>query len=326
MGERTLVTGAMGYLGGGLVRELLAAGDDIVVLAGPHDPAAPAGVQGHPAEVLRGDVTDERSIDDAMRGVSQVYHLAGIASPNARLGHLIWNTNVIGSYHVARSALRHGVRRVVHVSSTAAIGYPPDGVVADEGFDPRQSVADNVYAASKRAAERLMLDFVDRGLEVVVVNPAAVFAPRSGPQRSWQVLLAAARAGTLRFVPPGGTAVCSARDFVAGLTAAMTVGEPGERYILSTSNLTYRRIAELLLDAVGRRHAVRPVPMGVLRALGAGNRAWRDLTGTAHPDDALTPENVELMSREVYYAPDKAVRDLGLPRVSTSELITEFVR
>ncbi|OHU07221.1 SDR family NAD(P)-dependent oxidoreductase [Mycobacterium syngnathidarum] len=326
MAGRILVTGGAGYLGGALVAELVGNGEAVTVMTGPDDPAAQPGGLGRDVEVVRADVTDAASVDAAMRGISHVYHLAGIASPNSRLAHSIWNVNVLGTYHVAQSALRHGVQRVVHVSSTAAIGYPPDDVVADEQFDVRNSVLDNVYAATKRTGERVMLDFGQDGLDVVVVNPAAVFAPASGPTRSWQGLLVAARRGLLRAVPPGGTAVCSARDFVIGATAAMVKGGSGERYILSSANLSYRRIAELLVAAVGRKHRVRTLPMGLFRAAGAGNRVVRDLTATARHDDALVPENVELMARHVYYTSGKAERELGIPRVSASELITEFTR
>ncbi|MGV9797931.1 NAD-dependent epimerase/dehydratase family protein [Mycobacterium sp. NPDC003449] len=326
MTGRILVTGGAGYLGSALVGDLVRAGEAVTVMAGPRDRTAPPNDPKGDVEVVRADVTDERSVGDAMRGISSIYHLAGVASPNSRLGHDIWNANVLGTYHIAHNAMRHGIQRVVHVSSTAAIGYPPDDVVADEEFDLRDSVLDNVYAATKRAGERVMRDFAERGLDVVVVNPAAVFAPGSGPARSWRGLLSAARKGLLRAVPSGGTAVCSARDFVAGTTAAMVNGEPGERYILATANLTYQRIAELLVDAVGRSHPVRVAPTGLFRAAGAANRVLRDVAGNPHPDDALVPENVELMSRHVYYSPVKAVRELGIPRVSTSALIAEFAR
>lgn len=326
MSDRILVTGATGYLGGTLLAELIGAGERVTILVDPNDAVVLPGRLAARVETVTADITDEHAVDEALRGISHVYHLAGIASPNSRLSNAIWRTNVLGSYHLARAALRHGVNRVVHVSSTAAIGYPPDGQVADEDFDPRDSVLDNVYAATKRAGERVMCDFAERGLDVVVVNPAAVFAPGSGPARSWQGLLVAARRGLLRMVPPGGTAVCSARDFVAGTTAAMAKGEVGRRYILSTANLSYRLLAELLVDAVGRDHAVRTAPIGPFRALAVVNRAIRDLSGQADPADALVPENVELMARELYYDPDRAVRELGIPRVSTAELIAEFAR
>ncbi|MEW2478062.1 NAD-dependent epimerase/dehydratase family protein [Mycobacterium sp. NPDC049093] len=326
MAGRVLVTGGAGYLGRALVTELVRTGEAVTVMAGPDDHAVQPGGLGRGVEVVRADITDATSVDAAMRGISHVYHLAGIASPNSRLAHTIWNANMLGTYHVAHSALSSGIQRVVHVSSTAAVGYPPDGVVADEQFDVRDSVLDNVYAATKRAGERVMLDFGERGLDVVVVNPAAVFAPGSGPPRSWQGLLAAARRGLLRGVPPGGTAVCGARDFVAGATAAMVKGGAGERYILSSANLTYRRIAELLVEAVGRSHAVRTLPMGLFRTAGAGNRVMRDLIGNPRHDDALVPENVELMGRHVYYASGKAERELGVPRMPAAELIREFAR
>lgn len=95
---------------------------------------------------------------------------------------------------------------------------------------------------------------------------------------------------------------------------------------MSTANLSYRQIGELLVTAVGREHPVRSAPMGLFRAVGKGNRLVRDISLRFDPDDALIPENVELMARELYYAPDRAVRELGIPQVSTHELIAEFVR
>ncbi|QQW33647.1 SDR family oxidoreductase [Mycobacterium marinum] len=325
MAPRILVTGATGYLGSTVLEALVRAGERATILVQPGDPHVMSPELRSNVDVVRGDITDAQSVDEAMRGIARVYHLAGIASPNSRLANQIWRTNVLGAYHAAQSALRHGVQRLVHVSSTAAIGYPPNGVIADEDFDPRDSVLDNVYSATKRAGEQLVLDFVDRGLDVVVVNPAAVFAPGFGPPRSWQGLLVAARKGLLRVVPPGGTAVCSARDFAVGVTAAMNKGQPGRRYILSTDNLSYRQIAELLVRAVGRSHQVRVAPMRPFRALGRGKRIASDFSSRAHFDDPLVPENIDLMARKVYYDPTRAVRELGIPKVSVAELITEFV-
>jgi nucleoside-diphosphate-sugar epimerase len=115
MADRILVTGGTGYLGSTLVDELVGAGENVTVLTKPDDPVALRGELRSAVDTVAGDITDPQSVDNAMQGISHVYHLAGIASPNSRLAEQIWRTNVIGSYHVARSALRHGVRRVVHV-------------------------------------------------------------------------------------------------------------------------------------------------------------------------------------------------------------------
>ena len=315
MSDRILVTGATGYLGLTLVRALVADGNQVAVLVHPRERTP-----------LPADVAEAASVDSAVRGAESLYHLAGATAPSSRLADTAWRTNVLGSYLVAQSCLRHGVRRMVHVSSTAAVGYPPNGVVADEDFAAADSVLDNAYSATKRAGERLVLDFVPQGLDAVVVNPAAVFAPSADPKRSWSALAEAASKGLLRVVPKGGTSVCSARDFVAGTVAAMRKGTAGRRYILATANLPYREIAALLVAATGRSHAVRELPDRALRALGAANRALRDLVGSADPADPLVPENVELMVRELYYDQSRAVRELGLPQSSLGELISEFVR
>lgn len=326
MADNVLVTGASGYLGLTLVRELVRHGGRVTVLRHPRDRAPlPTGVAGH-VETRVADLADATGADEAVRGAALVYHLAGATSPSSRFADATWRTNVLGTYHVARSCMRHGTRRMVHVSSTAAVGYPPDGVIADEDFAQSDSVLDNAYAASKRAGEHLVLDLAAQGLDAVVVNPAAVFAPSVDQKRSWGALAHAAARGLLRAVPKGGTAVCSARDFVAGTIAAASKGESGRRYILATANLSYRRIAELLVAATGRSHPVRELPAGVFRALGKANQALRGLVGSSDPADPLVPENVELMVRELYYDPSRAARELGVGRSSVEALISEFVR
>ncbi|QIS19406.1 NAD-dependent epimerase/dehydratase family protein [Nocardia terpenica] len=325
MSTATLVTGATGCLGTALTRALLDDGDRVVVLAQPG--AGPGGLRDllDHLEFRAGDVTDPEALTTAMHGIDRVYHLAGIAVPLNSVADRMWQVNTVGSYTVARAAAAAGVRRMVHVSSSAAIGYPPDHTVADETFDARNSVADTAYGTTKRWGERLVLDAATGDFEVVVVNPAAVYAPGGDLRWGWSRLVHAARRGLLRAAPTGGTAVCAVRDFVDGTRKAMRHGRSGRRYILSSANLGYREIGAALSIALGRHHRVREVPAPALRAVARVNAGVARLRTDPLRSSLLVPENVGLMTRRLYYSQRRAVTELGMTQTPVDQLFRDLI-
>ncbi|WP_406271395.1 NAD-dependent epimerase/dehydratase family protein [Nocardia sp. NBC_00881] len=322
MNEVTLVTGATGCLGAALTRALLDDGETVAALVEPGG----AVMSAPRLEIRYGDVTDPGSLAAAMKGVGRVYHLAGVVVPLDSMADRMWQVNTLGSYNIARAAVDAGVQRLVHVSSIAAIGYPPDGVVADETFDVRDSVTDNAYATTKRSAERLVLDLsAADGLDTVVVNPSAVFAPGGDPRWAWSRMVGAARRGLLRAMPVGGTAVCAVRDFVDGTRKAMRQGQAGRRYILNTANLTYREIGDRLLTAVGRPGSVRTLPSRALRPVARFNAGFARLSRDPMRSSLLVPENVELLTRQLYYDQGRAVSELGMTQTPLDAMFGDLI-
>jgi dihydroflavonol-4-reductase len=324
MSDAVLVTGATGCLGSALTHALVAAGEHVVVLKQAGEGLGGLHAIAAKVEVRLGDVTDPMSLSHAVRGIGRVYHLAGIVVPLNSASDLMWQVNTVGSYNVARAAKEARVQRLVHVSSTASIGYPPDGVVADESFDRRDSVAANAYSSTKYWAEKLVTDMCSDGLDVVVVNPSAVFAPGGDPRYAWSRLVEVARRGFLLTMPNGGTAVCAGRDFVDGTIKAMQHGESGRRYILSSANLTYQEIGRRILRAVGRDGAVRQLPSGPLWAVSRVNERIARLRRDPLRSPLLVPENVELMTRHLYYDQRRAVSELGVSQTPVDQLFEEL--
>lgn len=314
---KALVTGATGCLGSNVVQRLLREGHEVAILA----PYGEALGRLYPlrgdVEVRLGDVRNPQDVAAAMRGVTELYHLAGIAVPSNRLARTMWEVNVLGVHHVMGAAARGGVRRAVHVSSTAAVGYPPDHVVAAEDFPFEDSVADNAYSYTKRYGEQVALSFNGPSLEVVVVNPAAVIAPGGSMRFGWGGVIDAALRGFLRVMPSGASSFCSSTDLVDGVLQAMRRGKPGERYILSSQDLTYRELGALVADAVHVARPVATVPGWFLRWLGSLN----DFLLPPGRVSVLVPENVELMTRRLYYDQSKAVRELGMSQTPVAVAI-----
>ncbi len=248
--------------------------------------------------------------------------MAGEPTLLNRLHRRMWALNARGAEAMAHAAAEAGVRRFVHTSSVSAIGYPPNGEIADETFDIARTATRNAYLVTKRAGEDAVLA-VGRttGLPVVVVNPAGVIAPYSDRKFGWAALVDSARRGRLLGWFPGGAAVCTADDLVAGQLGAMRHGRPGERYILSTANLGYRELFSLVCDTIGARRPRVAVPGAMLRAAARVGGLYGGLVRDPFCSPLLVPENAALAVRRIYYDPAKARRELALP---TGDLVTSI--
>jgi nucleoside-diphosphate-sugar epimerase len=324
---RVLVTGGTGSLGSALVRRLLDDGADITVLIPPGE--GPGGLAGRGGQYRRmvGDVRDPAALAAAMTGVDTVFHLAGVATLLNRLHARMVEVNVQGARNVARAAAQASVTRLVHTSSVSAVGYPPGGEVADEAFDFARTATTNSYLVTKRAGEEAVLaEGARSGLDVVVVNPAAVIAPYSHPRHGWAALVSRARAGRLLAAPPGGLAVCATAEFVAGELAARSRGRPGRRYILATANLTYRELFATVCREVGGEPPRLTIPAPVVRLAGRAGQVAALACRDPMRSPVLVPENAALGIRTLYYDPARSRRELGVAAGDIAASVREVNR
>jgi dihydroflavonol-4-reductase len=265
----TLVTGASGYLGSELVRELLAQDRPVRALV-RSDRAAGRVPDG--AELVRGDINDPDAVRRAADGCETVFHMAGHVGHRARDEALLHTANVEGSRTLLAAAREAGVRRVVFTSSVAAMGpagspnHPRDeGAWMIDGDDGRP---DFRYARSKAAGEQEALKAAADGLDVVITNPGFVIGPGDVNRvSSWPV--EEYMRGWLRFTVPGGLSYVDARDVVAGHLLAEQRGVSGQRYILTNDegNLSHRDFFALVGTVSGRRRLQIHASTGALRPL-----------------------------------------------------------
>ena len=269
---QVLVTGGTGFVGSRLTQELVRQGHRVKVLARPGSSRrALAGIDPARLEVVEGDVTIGHTVYRALSGCDRLYHVAAEFKIWDRRPSKILDAAIVGTRETLLAAQQRGIEKIVVTSSTAAVGATKDPIEMDETFAfNREDSAP--YIAAKRKAEELALEMADRGLSVVVVNPATILGPGDyKPTPSADLLLTFLRFSMPFGFPytPGGFSVVDVDDVVTGHILAMQQGRVGQRYILGGTNVTVKELFVMLAEITGLRGPGSEVPPGLVMLGGA---------------------------------------------------------
>jgi len=317
----TLVTGATGFIGANVVRTLLETGASVRVLARPESDVR--NLQGLPVEIVHGDVRDLSSLRLALQGCHTLYHVAAHYSLWTPHPEEMYATNVQGTENLCQAALDTGLQKMVYTSSVATVGMPADGSPGDETMFLNPEHAIGHYKRSKILAEQAVLAFCQRGLPVVIVNPAAPIGPWDvKPTPTGKIIVDFLQRKMPAYLDTGLNLV-DVRDVARGHVLAAQHGKIGERYILGCSNLALREILQLASDVSGLPAPRFRVPYGVALALGYCCAGFSALTGK----QPMVPlDGVRMARHAMYFSAQKAVRELGLPQSPIAEAMRQAVQ
>lgn len=305
MSDLTLVTGATGMVGSALVRSLVADDERVRILIRPTSQLDLLGGASLYVDRAMGDITDPESLALAMEGVTRVYHCAALVD-DGRDVSAMHRVNVEGTRHVCDAALHAGVRKLVHVSSIAALGRTATGGTIDESQEWTPSPLNSDYARSKYDAELEVRRAVAEGLDACMVNPAIIFGEGRAGENTMQ-LVARARNGKLGLAPPGSTAIVDVLDVVDAMRAAMARGKPGERYVLAGENLSWTELFGTLSSAFGKPMP-RTLPAWTVRAAGRAG----SLASTVGLNAPLDTQRARYVTGDFRYDSTKARDELGI--------------
>jgi dihydroflavonol-4-reductase len=310
------VTGATGHVGANLVRTLVDGGHQVraLVHAGNR-----RGLDGVGCEFVDGELGDAASLARAFTGCERVFHLAARISIVPGDEAAVHAVNVDGTRNVVGACKQVGVARLIHFSSIHALSPSPHDVAIDETRALTSSPRMPPYDRSKAAAERIVLDAVDAGLDAIIVNPTAILGPFDyGPSAMGRVLLDLYHR-KLPALVDGGFDWVDVRDVVAGALAAADRAPKGARYLLSGARKTVPELAALVQEITGVRAPRLVSPMWLARvgapfATVAARVAGKQPLYTRHSLHAL--RNHQLVSH------DKATRELGYTTRPLVETLT----
>lgn len=316
---KVLVTGATGFLGSHLCRRFVLEGHEVTAFRRPESNTAL--LADLTLRHVLGDITEPEAVNEAVKGQDVVIHAAAHLAYWRRVRDVQARINVDGTRHVVQACQQAGVRRLVHVSSVAAIGIPQAQRPADETFRFNLDNSGLNYHLSKHRAEQEVQRGCVNGLEAVIVNPGSIFGPHGRSFRGGEMIEKVRRR---RVVPYflGGINVVHVDDVVDGIVRALKLGQSGERYILGGENLTYRRIAEMAAERLRLARQFVPVPplvTGLAAALTEPVSAW---TGKR---PRFTYEVHYCSSHYQFYDSSKARKELGFAPRSFEAIVAAYL-
>lgn len=318
MDRPVLLTGASGFLGAHLARELLLRGYRVRVLLRP---GAPDGtLAGLDLERCVGDVLRADSVRRAAEGCGAIVHAAASTQVNPARDPAIWAVNLTGTEHVVGAALAVGVGRLVYVGTANVCGFGPLEQPGDETTPFAGSRYGSDYIDSKRAAtERVLRAVREEGLPAVLVHPTFLLGPLDAKPSSGRLLLEL-HAGRIVGYPAGGKNYVHVRDVAVATVNALTQGRIGESYLLGHQNLSYRDAFALMARRMRVPPPQWPIPPPLARFYGWASEGWSRLRGRpARVNRAMTA----LANDGHYFDCRKAIAELALPQTPLAEAIDE---
>ena len=325
MYTKYFVTGATGFLGRAVVRQLLTKTSEIYALIMKDDPLAadlPIGIH-----IRMGNVCDHSSLDsflDGADGKSCVIHCAGIVSVASRPGERLYQVNVGGTENIVNACISHGVGKLVYVSSVHALAEKPKGVEIDaetDAFDPDRLVGD--YAKSKAMATHAVLDAAKTSLDASVVLPSGIIGPGDTAGGSITELLLSFLAGKLPIAVRGGYDFVDVRDVAAGIVSCVEKGVRGKCYILSGHYATIRDILETVGRSTGINKAVSYLPVSLAKLIAP----FYELDSIRRKKKLFfTPYAVHVLQSNAKFSKKASENDLGYAPRSLKETLIDTVK
>lgn len=303
-----LVTGASGFIGRKLTFSLAEMGYHVLALCrNKHHPYL---LPHRNIDFIEGDILDTNSLDRILKNCYQVYHTAALAKMWCKNEDEFFKVNVLGTRNIMKCALNAGVEKLVH-TSTCGIWGPTINLPACE-TDPRTSGFQITYERTKYLAELEVQKFMNKDLEVVIVNPSRVYGegPLTGSNTVGRIINAYLN-GTWHFIPGDGKAITNYAyldDVVSGHISAMQNGIAGERYILGGEDISFTSFFNSLGKISRKDKHLYKIPLNVIKAYSHIEKLKALFLGT---EPFFLPEFAERLKCNQQYSSAKAMTELN---------------
>jgi dihydroflavonol-4-reductase len=301
----TLVTGAAGFLGSHVTRQLVARGDEVRVLL--RASSTNRAIADLPLEYVTGDLRDPASLERAMKGVKRVFHVAADYRLWAKRKQDIYDSNVGGTKNLLDAAKRAGVEQLIYTSTVATIAVDRPQH-PNEFTDAKLEEMVGHYKRSKWMAEREALGAAKSGLPVIVAMPTTPVGPWDWkPTPTGKIILDFLNGKMPGYVKTGLNFI-GVEECAAGHLLIAEKGKVGERYLLGGENLTLKQMLDTLAKITGLRAPILKIPHGLALGVAYANTAFSRLVGR---EPGIPVEGVKIARHMMFVDCARAERELG---------------
>ncbi len=317
----TLVTGATGFVGSHVARQLITAGHSVRVLVRRNSNLQP--LEGLPLDRVQGDLRDPAALDRSMQGVRRVFHVAADYRLWTRRPEEIYESNVEGTRNLLAAAQRAGVERIVYTSTVATIAVHRPGALPNEETHATIDEMIGHYKRSKFLAEQVAVEAAASGVPVVIVNPTAPVGPGDWKPTPTGRIIVDFLSGKMPAYVDTGLNVAAVEDVAAGHLLAAEKGRIGERYILGARNMTLKEILDALSTITGRPAPRVRLPHAFALAAGYADEWFSRIAGR---EPQIPVEGVKMSRHRMFVESDKAERELGYKPAPVEAALERAVR
>jgi dihydroflavonol-4-reductase len=295
-----LVTGASGLVGSHLVTQLVKEGKQVRAL---YRSSVPVIKGAEKIEWVRGDILDVVSLEEAMMGVEQVYHCAATVSFNPKKKAQLYQSNVEGTGNVVNACLNEGVRKLLFVSSVAALGRIRENKAINETMNWSEETSNSEYGKTKYFSEIEVWRGIGEGLDAVMVNPVIILGAGNWDGGSSSMFKSAY--DEFPWYTEGTGGFVDVNDVVRVMILLMESSVSSERFILSAETLSYREVFTQMANGFQKKPPHRKVSP-ILAAIVWRLEAFKAMfTGK---DPLLTKETARTAAAKVKFDNDKLKR------------------
>ncbi|MEQ8320074.1 MAG: NAD-dependent epimerase/dehydratase family protein [Rhodospirillales bacterium] len=317
-----LVTGATGFVGSAVVRELLGKGADVRVLARPGGDRR--NLEGLNVTVCEGDLLQPDSLRSMLDGCAGLFHVAADYRIWTRDPDAMFRANVEGTRTILKQAHDAGVRRSVYTSSVAVLGIDPTGRPADEETPVSYSDMIGVYKQSKYRAEQACMEVIaETGHDCVIVNPSTPIGPRDIKPTPTGRLVVEAASGRMPAYVDTGLNVAHVDDVAAGHLLAFEKGQQGRRYILGGEDMTLRDILTTVAGYAGVKPPLMQIPRAPIYPMAWLAERWCAMTGRGEP--FATVDGLRMSKKKMFFSSKRAEDDLGYRHRAGADALADAV-
>jgi dihydroflavonol-4-reductase len=317
---KALVTGATGFVGSSLVRELLKDGKEVKVLV--RQSSSTKNIHGLDVEKAYGDVRDKESVKAALAGCDTFYQTAAVFEFWGPSKKDYYDVNVEGTKASLQAALERAVPKVVYTSSVVALGSHGRDCLAAEDAEFNLWKTGAHYCISKYLGEAEALKFAGKGVPVVIVNPGVVIGVRDiRPTPSGRIILDVLNKRTPGYLD-GGFHYVDVEDVARGHILAAQKGRTGEKYILGNANLSMLDFYRLVAEVAGMKPPGLRFPYPAVLTM---SYLYSLVARVTRRPPVVTPAAARVSRVHAYFDSSKAVNELGMPQTPIRATVEKAV-